>query len=80
MRLFSSRATRSPVIVINRAVIFSCQGMVMVWVLIGGMLWEMIYPAKILPNARRLIGLISLGLFSLIDIIGGYRGFVIVTK
>lgn len=37
-------------------------------------------PAKILPNARRLIGLIRFGLFSLIEIIGGNRGFDITTK
>lgn len=37
-------------------------------------------PAKILPNARRLIGLMRSGLVSLIEIRGGKRGFVIVTK
>lgn len=38
--------------------------------LIGGMLSEMRKPATILPNARRLIGLMRLGLFSLMVING----------
>lgn len=37
-------------------------------------------PAIILPSANRLIGLISIGLFSLIIIVGGNRGFDIRTK
>lgn len=80
VRLFSSSEIRSPIVVINRAVIFSCHGIVMTCILIGGMFCEIIYPAKILPNARRLMGLISLGLSSVIVIKGKYRGFVIVTK
>ena len=39
---------------------------------IGGMLLEMIKPAKMLPIKRRLI---SRGLFSLIRTRGGKRGF-----
>lgn len=80
VRLFSSEEIRSPVIVTARAVIFNCHGMVMIWVFMGGMLCEIMNPAKILPSARRLMGFMSLGLFSLIVIRGGYRGFVIVTK
>lgn len=41
---------------------------------IGGMLLEMIKPAKMLPIKRRLIELISRGLFSLIRTRGGKRG------
>lgn len=48
--------------------------------LVGGILYEIKNPAKMLPNARRLIGLIRSGSFSLIEIRGGKRGFVIVTK
>lgn len=38
--------------------------------LVGGMLSEMRKPATILPNVRRLIGLMRLGLFSLMVING----------
>lgn len=44
------------------------------------MLYEMKNPARILPNASRLIGLISSGLFSLIVIVEGKRGLDIRTK
>lgn len=37
-------------------------------------------PAMMLPSARRLIGLISMGLFSLMLIWGVNRGLVIRTK
>lgn len=47
---------------------------------VGGMLYEMKNPARILPSASRLIGLIISGLFSLMVIIGGKRGLVINTK
>lgn len=40
----------------------------------------MINPAIMLPNASRLIGLIRLGLFSLIEMSGGYRGLDMMTK
>ena len=43
-------------------------------IVIGGMLLEMIKPAKMLPIKRRLIELISKGLFSLIKIRGEKRG------
>lgn len=48
--------------------------------LVGGIFSEIRKPARMLPNARRLIGLMRFGLFSLIVISGEYRGFVIVTK
>lgn len=38
--------------------------------LVGGIFNEIIKPAIMLPNARRLIGLMRLGLFSLIVISG----------
>lgn len=47
---------------------------------VGGRLYEMKSPAMILPSARRLIGLISVGLFSLMVICGGKRGLVIRVK
>lgn len=37
-------------------------------------------PARMLPSASRLIGFISIGLFSLIMIVVGKRGLVIRTK
>lgn len=40
------------------------------------MLFEMRKPAKMLPRARRLIELISGGLFSLMIITGGKRGWL----
>lgn len=48
--------------------------------MVGGKLSEIMKPAKILPSAKRLMGLISLGLFSFMMIRGGNRGLVIVTK
>lgn len=39
------------------------------------MLLEIINPAKMLPIIRRMIGFISMGLFSLIKTRGGNRGF-----
>lgn len=41
----------------------------------GVMLLEMKNPAKILPTSNRIIGFISRGLFSLIRIREGNRGF-----
>lgn len=46
----------------------------------GGMLYEMKNPARMLPSASRLIGLIISGLFSLMLMVGGKRGLVINTK
>lgn len=47
---------------------------------VGGMLYEMKNPARMLPSASRLIGLINKGLFSLIIIVEGKRGLDIRTK
>lgn len=60
--------------------VFRYHGIVRIEMLVGGMLYEMKNPARILPNAKRLMGLIRSGLFSLIEISGGYRGLVITTK
>lgn len=80
VRLFSSNAMANPMIVIISAVVFRYHGIVMIWVVIGGMLWEIKKPAMMLPRANRLMGLIRSGLFSLIMIEGGNRGLVIKTK
>lgn len=71
LRLFSSSAIRKPIMEINRAIIFRCHGIVRIWMLVGGMLCEIKNPARMLPIARRLIGLIMSGSFSLIIISGG---------
>lgn len=80
VRLLSSSAIINPETVTIIAVVFRYHGMVIIWVVVGGMLWEMKKPAKILPNANRLIGFINFGSFSLIIIVGGNRGLVIETK
>lgn len=80
VRLFSSSAMANPIIVTRMAVVFRYHGMVMTWIVVGGMLYEMKNPARILPRAKRLMGFINLGLFSLIIIRGGNRGLVIDTK
>lgn len=71
VRLLSSRAKVNPRIEMSRAVVFKYQGMVRIWMLVGGMLDEIRNPAIMLPNARRLMGLIRSGLFSFIIIRGG---------
>lgn len=63
-----------PRVVTIRAVSFRCKGMVIKGVVIGGMLLERINPAKILPTSRRLMGLISAGLVSLMFMRGEKRG------
>lgn len=63
-----------PAMVIKRAVNFRCVGMVRIGVFMGGMLLDKRYPARILPIKRRLIELISLGLFSLIEVREENRG------
>lgn len=42
--------------------------MVIWYIVVGGILFEMKNPAKMLPTARRLIELINIGLFSLIEV------------
>lgn len=61
-------AIEKPKIVTNRAVIFIYRGMVIWGTLFGETRLVIRKPAKILPSARRLIELISEGLFSLIII------------
>lgn len=80
VNLFRSSAIANPAMVMIRAVIFMYQGIVITWTVIGGMLYEMKKPARILPSASRLIGLIISGLFSLMVIVEGKRGLVIRTK
>lgn len=70
VRLLSSRAKANPKIETSKAVVFRYQGMVRIWMLVGGILYEIVNPARMLPSARRLIGLIRLGLFSFIIIKG----------
>lgn len=78
--LFRSSAIANPAIVMTRAVIFMYRGMVITWTVVGGILYEMKKPARMLPSASRLIGLITIGLFSLIIIEEGKRGLDIRTK
>lgn len=66
VREASSRAVISPMIVTSRAASFNCMGMDMTGVLSGVMLWVITRPATILPQASRLIGLMTAGSFSLI--------------
>ena len=62
----SSRAVRSPRIDTPRAANFSRGGMDITGVLMGRMFEVIRRPAMMLPQASRLIGLITVGLFSLI--------------
>lgn len=78
--LLRSSAIANPAIVMTRAVIFMYRGMVITWTVVGGILCEMKKPARMLPSASRLIGLITIGLFSLIIIEEGKRGLDIRTK
>lgn len=78
--LLRSSAIANPAIVMTRAVIFMYRGMVITWTVVGGILYEMKKPARMLPSASRLIGLITIGLFSLIIIEEGKRGLDIRTK
>ena len=62
----SSRAVSSPRMVTISALNFRAGCMVMIGVLSGTRLDVIRRPATILPQARRLMGLITAGLFSLI--------------
>lgn len=68
--LLSSRAMTKPRIEISRAVVLRYQGIVSIGMLVGGMLSEMRKPAKMLPSASRLMGLIRSGLLSSMVISG----------
>lgn len=60
----------NPRIVTNKAVILIYQGIVRTGMLVGGILSEIRKPAKMLPRARRLIGLMRFGMFSFMVING----------
>lgn len=62
----SSRAKSRPRMVTVRAAILRRGGIVITWVFRGRMFEVISSPAIILPQASRLIGLITAGLFSLI--------------
>lgn len=64
-----------PAKVTIKAVNFRYSGIVIWGTVAGVMLLEIRNPAKILPINRRIIGFISEGLFSLIKIREGNRGF-----
>jgi len=76
----SSMATKSPAIVTMRAASFRVVGIVMIGVFEGRKLEVIISPAIILPQASRLMGLITSGLFSLMGDSGKNRGDPMVTK
>lgn len=80
VKLFRSNAITNPAMVTIRAVVFMYQGIVITCVVVGGMLYEMKNPARMLPSANRLIGLIISGLVSFMIIVAGKRGLVIRTK
>lgn len=76
----SSRAVRRPMRVTIRAASFRSGGMDMMGVFIGIVFAVMIKPAMMLPQASRLIGLITAGLFSLIGERALNRGWPMDTK
>ena len=76
----SSMAVSRPRIVTPRAASLRIMGMVMTGVLCGKKFEVMINPAMMLPQASRLIGLMTDGLFSLIGDSGRNRGVPIETK
>lgn len=65
----------NPARVTNRAVVLRYVGIVIWGTVEGKILLEIINPAKILPIRRRMMGLISRELFSLIVIRDENRGF-----
>lgn len=79
-KLYNSIAMENPRSVIIRAVSLMYSGIVMMGKFIGGVEIKKRKPAIRLPRANRKIGLINLGLFSLMGEIGGNRGFDISTK
>lgn len=76
----SSIAVNSPITVTKIAANFSRGCIVIIGVFKGRKLHVIISPAIILPQASRLIGLITKGLFSLIGDKGRNRGEPILTK
>lgn len=76
----SSSAVRRPITVTVRAATLRREGMDITGVFRGVMLKVIRRPAITLPQARRLIGLITVGLFSLMGESGLKRGWPIETK
>jgi len=76
----SSSAMRRPEMVTRRAANFNGRGMVMIGVLEGRKFEVIRSPAIMLPQASRLMGLITEGLFSLIGAVAVKRGCPIETK
>lgn len=76
----SSKAVNRPRAVTMSALSFRLGCMVMIGVFRGVMLEVMRRPAIMLPQASRLIGLITAGLFSLMGDRGRKRGWPIETK
>lgn len=76
----SSRAISRPAIVTARAASFSSGGMVMTGVFSGRMLEVIRRPAIMLPQASRLMGLMTAVLFSLMGERALNRGWPIETK
>lgn len=80
VREASSSAVRRPRMVTIRAASFSRGGIDIIGVF-RGVIWEVIRrPAIMLPHASRLIGLITVGLFSLIGERALNRGWPMDTK
>lgn len=80
VREASSRAVRSPASVTARAASFSGRGMDIMGVFIGRVLVVISRPAIMLPQASRLMGLITAGSFSLIGERVLNRGWPMDTK
>ena len=80
VRAASSSAVRRPMIVTKRAASLSSGGIVMIGVLSGRILAVINKPATMLPQASRLIGLRTAGLFSLMGERVLNRGWPMETK
>lgn len=76
----SSSAVRRPIIVTARAAVLRRRGMDITGVFRGVMLEVIRRPAIMLPQASRLMGLMTVGLFSLMGESGLKRGWPIETK
>lgn len=80
VKLDRSIATIRPTIVTRIAAVLADKGMVRIGVFIGGIFEAIISPAIMLPQARRLIGFSAVGLFSLIGLRDGDRGWPMEAK
>lgn len=79
VRFASSIASSRPRIVTITALSFIWWGIVMIWVFAGSRFDEISSPAIMLPQARRLIGLIAVS-GSVVGVIVAYRGCPIRAK